>query len=497
EGGLLIDTSSMEDAAAARVRVFVRNQEDRIYGRETSGHFTIDNAGNGVPHLAIDDEFLRFDPTVTNDVIQLEVVAADPEAMSLATDILYSIDGGQTFGRITTLSLESSLQPQMITIDVEELPNSADAIIQLQISDGTHTVSRSTTSFVKQTPRIVNDYSEHIAGEGSGTVRLHFVQPDLLTNHRYRITFDDGAPNGKVYSVQDVDLTSTVLTDVPLSDGVLESPIFDGMSLVVEDLEVGAPNLEETGWISRQSDLSVSISGGSVLIAILRVELLETENDYEITITEMVSDTSVAMFAIPSEELYFSVAARPGNERKKVLFKDAGKDGQLNGGDMLYILEKDSEGDLAPAWELRFTEDSETVLPVAGDTFLFVPLRKLSSEDVFEFIAAQGVSVDPPREADDLSLWHYPNPFESAATIGFNVSASAHVTLRIYDVLGRHVTTIFDESVSAGRHAVTWDGTVGAGTPVASGVYLIHVTATALSNGVSNTIDRVAVRIRR
>jgi hypothetical protein len=70
-------------------------------------------------------------------------------------------------------------------------------------------------------------------------------------------------------------------------------------------------------------------------------------------------------------------------------------------------------------------------------------------------------------------LPNYPNPFNPATTLHYEIGghAAAHVKLVIYDVRGRHVTTLVDDLVEPGLHRVVWDGTSGAGRPVASGTY--------------------------
>ncbi|MDX1430610.1 MAG: hypothetical protein R3282_09990, partial [Rhodothermales bacterium] len=426
-----LDTSAWPDAAVARIRLLVRNDAGRVYGRDTGVAFTIDNDGDAAPYVFLDDESLRFDPVTVSDTLRLTVVAADPEGALLTAEIFYSVDAGVSYALADNQALDSSPDAQIISLDLSHLPNSADARLRVEVSDGTTSSSATTASFRKETPRIVNDYVEHVAGEGTGTVTLHFVEPDELTNHRYRISFESDTPNGKTYSVADIQTNTTVLEDIPLSDGVRESPIFDGMSLVVEDLAVGMPNLEETGWVEGETDLGVSVVGGRVLIAILRVQLLETENDYEITVTDAVADTSVALFRMPAQELYFTVTSRSDGQRRKVMYRDAAGDGRLGGGDLLYILEEDEGGELAPAWEVRFSETAETVLPVAGDRFLFVPLRKLSNADVFEFIAMLGVGTEGVPAPTVVDLQHYPNPFRGHATIAFTLSRESRVSLEV------------------------------------------------------------------
>jgi hypothetical protein len=68
-------------------------------------------------------------------------------------------------------------------------------------------------------------------------------------------------------------------------------------------------------------------------------------------------------------------------------------------------------------------------------------------------------------------LQNYPNPFNAATVIPYTLSDDAHVTLEIFDVLGRHVARPVDEFQSAGEYRIGWDG---ADAP--SGMYFYRLT---------------------
>jgi hypothetical protein len=72
---------------------------------------------------------------------------------------------------------------------------------------------------------------------------------------------------------------------------------------------------------------------------------------------------------------------------------------------------------------------------------------------------------------------NYPNPFNPATTIAYDISRDCHVTLEVFDVLGRRVRTLVSGPQSPGHKTVEWDGRDGAGQPVASGVYVYRIVA--------------------
>lgn len=67
---------------------------------------------------------------------------------------------------------------------------------------------------------------------------------------------------------------------------------------------------------------------------------------------------------------------------------------------------------------------------------------------------------------------NYPNPFNPATNIAFEIPKNSPVSLEIYDVTGRKISTLIDENLDAGYHEVTFDG-----SSLASGAYLYRMRA--------------------
>jgi len=92
-----------------------------------------------------------------------------------------------------------------------------------------------------------------------------------------------------------------------------------------------------------------------------------------------------------------------------------------------------------------------------------------------EFPRAVGV-VSVPRQQTAMHL-PYPNPFNPSTTLSFELRQPGEVSLRVYTVEGRYVTTVHAGRLAAGPHAFKWDGRNRHGRTVASGVYLVELRA--------------------
>ena len=67
---------------------------------------------------------------------------------------------------------------------------------------------------------------------------------------------------------------------------------------------------------------------------------------------------------------------------------------------------------------------------------------------------------------------NYPNPFNPSTTIRWQQQETESVTLKIYDVLGREVTTLVNEELTAGTHETVFDA-----SGISSGVYFYQIKA--------------------
>lgn len=78
--------------------------------------------------------------------------------------------------------------------------------------------------------------------------------------------------------------------------------------------------------------------------------------------------------------------------------------------------------------------------------------------------------------ADDFELaGAYPNPFNASTRISFNLSSPQFVTVKIYNIMGQEVNTIFEGYGSSGENTIVWNGENQFGNAVSTGVYLVQM----------------------
>ena len=69
----------------------------------------------------------------------------------------------------------------------------------------------------------------------------------------------------------------------------------------------------------------------------------------------------------------------------------------------------------------------------------------------------------------------YPNPFNPVTTLWYELPENTMVTITIYDMLGKKVKTLINETQDAGYQSIIWDATNNDGIPVSAGIYLYQI----------------------
>ena len=144
-----------------------------------------------------------------------------------------------------------------------------------------------------------------------------------------------------------------------------------------------------------------------------------------------------------------------------------------------------NEGEFVP-WFTGIPETEGRFMGEPDSTYSFFSVAKDAvgnAEPIkTEADASTTITVSTEDEVADLPVQfelfqNYPNPFNPSTTINFALPEQSDVTIRIYDVTGRQIATLLNESKPAGYHNIVWD----AGS-VASGTYFYRIQASSFSS---------------
>jgi hypothetical protein len=70
---------------------------------------------------------------------------------------------------------------------------------------------------------------------------------------------------------------------------------------------------------------------------------------------------------------------------------------------------------------------------------------------------------------------NYPNPFNPSTKIRFDIPEYSKVSIKVYNILGKEITTMLEKEFSPGSYTLSWEGRDSNGKLLPSGVYLIQL----------------------
>jgi len=94
-----------------------------------------------------------------------------------------------------------------------------------------------------------------------------------------------------------------------------------------------------------------------------------------------------------------------------------------------------------------------------------------------EFMINNFFNISSVKEDDYIPMefslnQNYPNPFNSETNISFNLPKTQEIILEIYDVLGKKIETLLNETKSPGYHELIWNSNSNT-----SGIYYLKITS--------------------
>jgi ligand-binding sensor domain-containing protein len=156
------------------------------------------------------------------------------------------------------------------------------------------------------------------------------------------------------------------------------------------------------------------------------------------------------------ENIYaWAMAINPTNQH---LFVGNGSNG---------VFRSTDNGNSWSAYNTNLTNTNVQSLAVDNVGYLWMGTR---TSGVFRTTYSTPVAEEKNTQLNFSLSQNYPNPFNPTTTIRFEVPVSGFVSLKIFDLLGREVTTLLDEKKDVGSYEVTLDG-----RNLSSGVYFYRL----------------------
>ncbi len=96
----------------------------------------------------------------------------------------------------------------------------------------------------------------------------------------------------------------------------------------------------------------------------------------------------------------------------------------------------------------------------------------------YYYLGSPTLTTDSPSMipgAFDLKQ-NYPNPFNGETQVEFTIAREAEVSLQVFDMLGRPVSSLASGVTPKGRHVMKWSATDGEGALLPSGVYFVRLS---------------------
>ena len=165
--------------------------------------------------------------------------------------------------------------------------------------------------------------------------------------------------------------------------------------------------------------------------------------------------------------------------------------------DLLYV-QQESDGSSSFPWSVEpwpFTSFPHTMtpgesidlnvvlpLPVKGETdYYYDELIVVSEIDTQTVVIAvnQGLYTsieDPGRIQGTLSM-NSPNPFAKTTMIKYSLTQMSNVVMEVFNINGKKVKILVNESLPSGNYHVQWDGTNDAGQKLPGGIYIYRLQA--------------------
>ena len=452
-----------------------------------SGRFILNNSTQTAPQILFTN---LEDGDTLSGLYPLKWIAGDADGDAYKVALFYKSVFGDDVWKVL-LSPADTIQSFLL--DTPSFANSGDIGLKAQITTDDQSAEQIIKNISLLNPRHVlsdSSYQRAFGSPASGTFELHVVDSSQLTQDTYLLTFTGSKADSLKYSVQNRQSHLRVLQDIPLLFDAQESPLFEGMRLLIINKRRALID-SLSGW----SDTDIYPFAFNQFYDGFTFGY-ENRADYKISFGErgIGQSTSylIAGMTRQAQPVNYVVENLTTHQKIQTAFLDQDT---LNGGqgifswgyiepffyvksDIIVFLEKINGDTLQPTYQLYFDgseSDQGTRFPGMGDSLILIQSKPFYSGDSIYFSLGNLVTTiqTKPRTATNFALYPaYPNPFNAALTIRFSLPHSSRVNLTVYNILGQKVVDLINTLRPAGNQRILWQA--GA---FASGIYFIHIQA--------------------
>ena len=152
-------------------------------------------------------------------------------------------------------------------------------------------------------------------------------------------------------------------------------------------------------------------------------------------------------------------------------------------GDLVHISYELVEGADLPS-EVTFFLGLANLPGTSMDPELLNVVCGYPDEDSPVVVETNALSLDENLTIPTQFALHqnYPNPFNPSTQISFDIpEGSELVSLNIYNILGKKVSTLLNNVVNPGKHKIEWNAKDNEGNPVASGIYFYELSSSSFT----------------
>ncbi|MCH8033565.1 MAG: T9SS type A sorting domain-containing protein [Bacteroidetes bacterium] len=105
------------------------------------------------------------------------------------------------------------------------------------------------------------------------------------------------------------------------------------------------------------------------------------------------------------------------------------------------------------------------------------------------------INDDKSNKLESYRLYPvYPNPFNPQTNIKFDIFNTTVVSIKVYNTLGKEVTTLLEKELSPGSYTISWEAKDSNSKLLPSGVYLIRFSATGGADNYTKTIKALLLK---